>query len=106
MSTWQEKARDAVMAAIAGATWHHHRYPANGPCKHCIDSWAAVDAALDALAPVVEDEVRRGQVEALREAASNARLALSNGVSGHTSTYFVRKWLHDRADAIEAGDRR
>lgn len=38
----------------------------------------------------------------LREMADRARFELGNEVSGHTSTYSVRRWLQREADAIAA----
>lgn len=44
---------------------------------------------------------RAVEAKALRIAAGHVGPSLSDGVSGHTSTYSVRKWLRARADMIE-----
>lgn len=47
-----------------------------------------------------EEDIREAKELALREAAEDCRAELGNEVHGHTSTYSVRRWLHERANKM------
>ena len=102
MSTWQEKAREKAEWAI------HGYWCQEAVCDVCGDQFedsaerALADAIIAALTPVVEAEVRRGQANALREAA--AAVMPFDGRTREAKA--LTQWLRDRAATIEAGDPR
>ena len=103
MSGWQERAREALHDAANAL--HADACPddeCGGEDMGDFDRQAEI--FLDALAPVVEAEVRRGQAEALREAAAEMERVWVH--ERRTLGMASDSWLYQRADAIEAGDPR
>jgi len=67
-----------------------------------VNGWALEDAQ-KAGQRAFDAAIKAATVKALRDAAAAAQAALATETGGHTSTYSVRKWLHQRADEIEQG---
>jgi hypothetical protein len=65
-----------------------------------------VEKITAALAEQFAQALNEARAEVLREAADRVALELGNEVGGHTSTFAVRHWLHERADALDPEKRR
>ena len=78
-----------VADAAPDVSWYEHK--------------AAEEVFVFTTAELAEHNTRV-KTETLRDAANEAQIRLGSEVSGHTSTYSVRQWLHARARRIERGE--